>query len=140
MTVVETAERKARWRAIGFLFLAVLAVTLMIFVSNGEANDFVQGLWFGVILGSALNLLPIKRWLRPNSDVDRLLEDEGTRENRLISCTMGFWGAIVAAMALGLLSRFSGEVSARDFGQLIATTGIVLAMVTFGTLELRAAR
>jgi hypothetical protein len=78
--------------------------------------------------------------LRPNSEVVRLLEDEGVRENRRLSCTLGFWGAIIASLGLDLVYRLSGSIDVGDFGQLIATAGIVSAMVTFGLVELRGAR
>jgi hypothetical protein len=140
MTAVEIAERKSQWRALGFLFLAALTVVVMTLVANGWGGDFVQGLWFGLAAGRAFNLLPVKRWLRPNSEVVRLLEDEGVRENRRLSCTLGFWGAIIASLGLDLVYRLSGSIDVGDFGQLIATAALVSAMVTFGLVELRGAR
>lgn len=140
MTVVEVAEKKARWRAIGFLSLAVLTLVVMVWDTSDRASDFSQGLWFGLILGSALNLLPLKRMLRPNDEVLRLMEDEGTRESRRLSSTVGFWAAIVTALVLGLYSRSSDLLDAWLMGQFVATAGMVGAMVTFGLLELRAAR
>jgi len=140
MTAVEVAEKKSRWRAVGFLSLAVLTLTVMVVDTSGRSNDFLQGLWFGLILGSALNLLPLKRMLRPRDEVLKLMDDEGTRENRRLSSTAGFWAAVVAAMALGLYSRSSDAIDAWMVGQLVASAAMVSAMVTFGLLELRAAR
>ena len=140
MTAVEVAEKKARWRAVSFLGLAVLTLTVMVFDTSGRGTDFTQGLWFGLMLGSALNLLPLKRLLRPNDEVLRLMDDEGTRENRRLSSTIGFWAAVTAALGLGLYSRYSDLVDAWLVGQLVATAAMVSAMVTFGLLELRAAR
>lgn len=140
MTVVDVAERKARFRAIGFLFLAALTCAVMVLVRTGFGTDFMQGLWFGLLFGCALNLLPIKRWLRPDSDVTRLLDDEGTRANRQLSCTIGFWAAVGAALLFQLISHFDHYIVAEEVGQLIATAGIVCAIVAFAVLELRAAR
>ena len=140
MTAVEVAEKKARWRAVGFLVLAVLTLTVMVVDTSGRGTDFTQGLWFGLILGSALSLLPLKRLLRRHDEVLRLLDDEGTRENRRVSCMMGFWAAIATALGLGLFSRYSDAIDAWMMGQLVATAAMVCAMVTFGLLELRAAR
>jgi hypothetical protein len=140
MTTVEIAEKKSRWRAVAFLSLAVITFTVMVFDTGGSATDFTQGLWFGLIVGSALNLLPMKRLLRPNDEVLKLMDDEGTRENRRLSSTIGFWAAIVTALSVGLFSRYSGAIDAWLMGQLVATAGMVAAMVTFGLLELRAAR
>jgi hypothetical protein len=140
MTTVDIAERKARYRAFGFLFLAALTCAVMVLVRSGHGTDFTQGLWLGLLLGCALNLLPIKRWLRPNSDVVRLLDDEGTRANRQLSCTIGFWAAVMAALAFQLAAHFNPAIGAEEVGQYVATAGIVSAMLAFATLELRAAR
>ena len=140
MTIVDIAERKSRWRAFAFLFLAMLTLSVMIFVRTRPDMDFTQGLWLGLLVGCALNLLPIKRWLRPNSAVLALLDDEGTRQNRLNSCNVGFWAAVGAALFLGLTSHFNPGVGADEVGQLVATAGIVSAMIAFAFLELRAAR
>lgn len=140
MTAVDIAERKARFRAFGFLFLAALTCAVMVFVRTGGGTDLTQGLWLGLLLGCALNLLPIKRWLRPNSDVVRLLEDEGARENRRLACTVGFWAAVVVALLFQLASHFNPDIGAEEVGQFVATAGIVSAMVAFALLELRAAR
>jgi hypothetical protein len=140
MTVVEVAERKARWRALGYLFLAALTCAVMILVRTGRGSDFTQGLWLGLLFGCALSLLPINRWLRPNSAVLRLLDDEGARENRRLSCTIGFWAAIAVALLFQLMSHFNRGIAAEEVGQLVATAGIVCAITVFAILELRAAR
>ena len=140
MTAVDIAERSARNRAFAFLFLAVLTCAVMVFVRTGRGGDFAQGLWLGLLFGCVLNLLPIKRWLRPNSDVTRLLDDEGTRANRQLSCTIGFWAAVVVALAFQLAGHFNPGIGAEEVGQYVATAGIVSAMIAFALLELRAAR
>ena len=140
MTAVEVADRKSRLRAFGFLFLAGLTCAVMVLVRYRHGDDFTQGLWFGLLVGCAFNLLPIKRWLRPNNAVVRLLDDEGTRENRRFSCTVGFWAAIAAALLLGLASHSNPAVGADAVGEVVATAGIASAMLAFAILELRAAR
>ena len=140
MTTVDIAERKSRMRALGFLFLAALTSAVMVWVRLHPDVDFTQGLWFGLLFGCALNLLPIKRWMRPNSAVNRLLEDEGVRENRRTSCTAGFWTAIAAAILLGMRSHFDPGISGEEVGEFVATASIVVAMIVFAMLELRAAR
>ena len=140
MTAVDIAERRARNRAFGFLFLAALTCAVMVLVRTGRGTDFMQGLWLGLLFGCAINLLPIKRWLRPNSDVVRLLDDEGTRANRQLSCTIGFWAAVVVGLAFQLVAHFNPGILAEEVGQYVATAGIVTAMVAFAILELRAAR
>ncbi|HWC56214.1 MAG TPA: hypothetical protein VG434_04525 [Sphingomicrobium sp.] len=140
MTAVEIAERKGRWRAFAFLFLAALTCAVMVAVRNDPGSDFKQGLWVGVLVGCTLNLLPIKRWLRPNSEVLRLLEDEVVTANRRLSCVIGFWAAILVALFYSFASHFDPSIGAGEVGQVVATAGIVLAMLAFGILELRSAR
>src|SRR5579884_3858494 len=100
MTAVDIAERTSRVRAFGFLFLSLLTVAVAVIVRTNPSNDFMQGLWFGLLFGCTFNLAPVKRWLRPNSAVIRLVEDEGARENRRLSCMTGFWAATIAALVL----------------------------------------
>ncbi|HJP68732.1 MAG TPA: hypothetical protein VJ846_07505 [Sphingomicrobium sp.] len=140
MTVVDIAERKSRLRAFGLLFLAALTCAVMIVVRMNPGTDFTQGLWLGLLVGCALNLLPIKRWLKPNNDLSRILDDEGTRQNRQSSCTVGFWAGVASALFLGLTSHFDPRVGAGEVGQLVAVAAIVSAMIAFAVLELRAAR
>lgn len=140
MTIVDIAERKSRLRALALLFLAALTCAVMILVRTNPRVDFTQGLWLGLLVGCALNLLPIKRWLRPNNDLSRLLDDEGTQQNRQSSCTIGFWAGVAAALFLGLTSHFDPGVGAGEVGQLVATAAIVSAILAFAVLELRAAR
>ena len=140
MTAVEIAERKGRWRAFGFLFLAALTCAVMVVVRNDPHNDFKQGLWIGVLAGCMLNLLPIKRWLRPNDAVLRLLEDEGVTANRRTSCIVGFWAAMAVALLFAFASHFDPTAGAGEVGQVVATAGVVCAMLAFGILELRAGR
>ena len=140
MTAVDVAERKARSRALGFLLLAVLTCAVMIAARAHPDNDFSKGLWLGLLVGCAVNLLPIKRWLRPNNAVSRMLDDEGARENRRNSCTIGFWAAVCTALFFQLASHFNRGIGAEEVGQIVATAGIVSAMLAFAILELRAAR
>jgi hypothetical protein len=127
-------------RAIGYLFLAALTAAVMIVVRTGHGTDFLEGLWLGLLFGCALTLMPIKRWLRPNSEVVRLLEDESARAHRQMSCTVGFWAAIVVGLLFQLLGHFDQGITAEEAGQLVATAGIVCAITSFAILELRAAR
>jgi hypothetical protein len=140
MTAVDIAERRARVRAFGSLFIAALTAAVMVAVRRGWNSDFPQGLWLGLLVGSAVILLPINRWIRPSSPVVRFLDDEGTRENRRLSCTLGFWAVIVVALLFGFASHFEPGIAGEEVGQIVATAGIASAMVAFAILELRAAR
>jgi len=140
MTAVDIAERKGRLRAFGFLFIAAMTTLVMVLLKEGWNSDFDQGLWFGLLVGCALILLPIKPMIRPNNDVLKLLEDEGTREHRRLSCTVGFWAAVGTALTLVFACRFNRAIAPDEVGQIVATAAMVLAMATFAILELRAAR
>ena len=139
-TAAEQAERKSRARAINHLVLAAALAVLMIIVCLGYGGDFTQGLWAGVLLGCALTLVPIQRWLRSKSEVTRLMEDEVTRDFRRSAATAGFWVAIVTAIALGFPAREGFGINGWLMGQLVASAGTGTAMLTFGILELRALR
>jgi multisubunit Na+/H+ antiporter MnhB subunit len=140
MAAVDIAERTSRVRAVIFLFFALLISAAMVVALKNPRSDFTQGLWFGLLFGCTLNLAPIKRWLRPNNAVVRLIEDEGARENRRLSCVVGFWAATIAAMILFLASRSDVAIGADALAQIVTTAGMASAMLAFGLLELRAAR
>ena len=139
-TAAEQAERKSRSRAISYLVLAALLTVLMIAVCLGQGGDFVQGMWAGVLLGCALALVPIHRWLRPRNEVTQLMEDEVTRDFRRSASTAGFWMAIATAIVLGFPAREGIAINGWLMGQLVASAGCAAAMVTFAVLELRALR
>lgn len=140
MTAVEVAERTARGRALGYLCLAGITCAVAVVVRTGHGTDFLKGLWLGLLVGCVLTLLPIKRWLRSNSEVHRMLEDESARANRQLSCTIGFWAAILAGLLFQLLGHTHPGISAEEAGQLVATAGILSAITVFAILELRGAR
>jgi hypothetical protein len=140
MTAVDIAEAKGRWRAFGLLFLGALAIGLMVFNLRSGGTDFSQGMWLGVLAGSALNLTPVKRWVRPGNAVARLLDDESTQEHRQFACMIGFWASVIAAVILAVLTRSSSILAASEVADIVATAGIASAMLTFAALELRAAR
>jgi hypothetical protein len=66
-----------------------------------------------------------------------LLNDETTRDHRLRAMAWGFWGAILIALAVYVLSFFE-EVSVREGTRLVITFGIALALIRFGALEKKA--
>ena len=139
MNTIELAERTSRAWALmlyllgGILLLAELAgMTLM-------RRDFVDGLWLGIAMVCALTLLPWRRWLKPNSVLNRMLEDEAVREHRRMSCTAGFWASLVAALAVAPFAH-DAMIGSYDVARIVATAGLFAAMISFATLELRAAR
>jgi hypothetical protein len=137
-STIEQAEAFSRKWAVmlyvlaGAMFAAELAGAVM-------RTDFVDGFWLGVALVCALTLVPWRRLLRLKGPLHRLLDDEVVREHRRTSCVAGFWCSLVAALALAPMAH-DGGLGAYDIARMVATAALFSAMVTFATLELRAAR
>jgi len=140
MTVIEVAERKGRYRAASFYFFAAMSLITLWWSMAQPDSDFLRGLWVGLTFAAAANLLPLVRWLKPSSKVARLLDDDGVREHRRISCTAGFWMAVVSSLALAMAVELKAPLGPFDAIRLVATAAIAVALITFATLELRAAR
>lgn len=139
MNAITLAERKSRAWA---MMLYVLGGVLLLSELAGMAvvrSDFSDGFWFGVAIVCALTLLPWRRWFRPHSALSRLLDDEAVREHRRISCAAGFWASLAAALATAPVAH-DGIITAYDTARVVATAALFAAMVSFATLELRAAR
>lgn len=140
MGTVELAERKGQARAMVFLVFAA-AILLVLGLSFRRAeSDFLRGMWVGITAAAAVNLLPLARWLKPNSAVARLLEDETTRDHRRTATTIGFWAAMACALVLSFVTPGGSTISAFDVTRLVATFGVSTALICFATLELRASR
>lgn len=139
MDTIELAERKSRAWA---LMLYVLGAVLLLSQLAGMTvmrRDFVDGFWLGIALVCALTLLPWRRWLKPDSALNRLMEDEVVREHRRMSCTAGFWASLAAALATAPFAH-DAMLASYDVSRVVATAGLFAAMISFATLELRAAR
>ncbi|EZP49314.1 MULTISPECIES: hypothetical protein [unclassified Sphingomonas] len=139
MDTIELAERTSRaWALMLYLMGAMLLLSElcgMILLRR----DFVDGFWLGVALVCALTLLPWRRWLKPNSALNKVLEDEVVREHRRMSCTAGFWASLVAALVTAPFAH-DAMIGGYDVARIVATAGLFAAMISFATLELRAAR
>ncbi len=140
MTVIETAERKSRLRAASFYLFSALSLSTLWLSMTRPDSDFLRGLWMGLSFAAAANLLPLARWLKPRNPVARLLDDEGTREHRRMSCTAGFWAAIVSSLSVATAVEMSAPLVAFDAVRVVSTAAIAAALISFATLELRAAR
>lgn len=139
MNTIELAERKTR---AGALTLYILGVVLLLAEVVGMAvlrRDVVDGFWLGVAIACAGTLLPWRRWLKPDSALNRLMEDEVVREHRRMSCTAGFWASLAAALTTAPFAH-DALIGGYDVARIVATTGLFAAMISFATLELRAAR
>jgi hypothetical protein len=140
MSVIEVVERKSRYRAASFYFFATMSLVTLWLSMNRPQSDFLRGLWLGLTFAAAANLLPLARWLKPRSDVARLLDDDGVREHRRMSCTTGFWAAVLSSLAVATVVEFAAPLGAFDAVRIVATAAVAAALTSFATLELRAAR
>lgn len=141
MSIVETVERKGQLRAIIFYGLALGLLAALLFSFGAPSTGPRESIWVALATASAINLSPMLRWLKPNNPIARLLEDETAHEHRRRSMTTGFWAATLAVFVLVLVTDDNLVlVSAYDAARLIGTAAIVAALVSFATLELRAAR
>lgn len=140
MSVIEIAERKGRYRAASFYFFSVMSLLTLCWSMVWPESDFLRGMWMGLTFAAAANLLPLARWLKPRSEVARLLDDEGVREHRRMSCTAGFWTAVASSLAVATAIELAAPLGPFDAVRVVATAAIAAALVSFATLELRAAR
>jgi hypothetical protein len=138
MTIVETAERKSRARALAYYFIALMILTLSVFRPSPDNVDFFRGMWLGLTATASLSLLPYARFLKPHSAVARLLDDEGARDHRRMAMTAGFWAALAASFGAYLAAEFGADLGGVQAARTIATAAMVAALVSFATLELRA--
>ena len=137
---IETAEQMGKGRAAACLVIAAVILLLLMASFGPAGSDFVRGLWMGVTIASTLSLLPLGRWVKPGSMVARLLDDESTREHRRLASTVGLIAAVASAVAMSFITADDSPVSAFDTARVIATAAMVASLVSFATLELRAAR
>lgn len=136
-TDVDKAERLGRARAILFYLLA--AAFLMSGIIGLQARDSLAQLmaWLLLAFLVAVNLLPIA-----GARLGRLrglLNDETTRTHRQRSFVVGFWVSIASAAMLAVLSQ-SFPIAGEDMARTIVTLSLSAALVSFATLELKAAR
>jgi fucose 4-O-acetylase-like acetyltransferase len=139
----ETADRLNRRRA---RMLPVLALFVVIqqaaFYSSGDrlrTVDLVRnGGWIVLVAVILAGLVTGGFWFRSRAVRD-LMNDEVTRANRASAMTWGFTMAIVAAIVLFAIESFTPDgASSREVIHIIASAGLVTALLRFGFLERRA--
>jgi hypothetical protein len=144
-TPVEIADIYSRKRAI---LVAVAAVVF--FVAQVIVRPFADG-WPGSPSHSArslmwalnaillLALLATGGGILNRREISVLVNDEVSRNNYRTSVVAGFWAAMVSAMGLYFLPSFE-KFAAVGAIFVIVTASIVVALLAFSYLELRAHR
>lgn len=138
MSDVDRAEIRTRQRGVILYLLA--ACLLLSLVAGGPGVSAPTRLlpWYAMIVVTALNLTALPFRFRRDG-LGPLMNDETTRAHRQMSFEAGFWASLVAAAlttGVASLAPLDGVAA----GRVIITAGLVAALVSFATLELRAAR
>ncbi len=134
MNLVEKAEARSRDRAIVY-YLPPLML-LLVAIARLRVSD---GSWFVIVGAAALSLtsLPIRLFERKR--LTPLLNDETTRDHRRSSFAAGFWVMLATAALIDGLPGLH-MVDALVTARIVVTTGLMAALITFASLELRAGR
>jgi hypothetical protein len=144
-SAVEIADVQSRKRAI---IVAVAAI--IFFIAQLIVRPFEDG-WPGSGMSTAksgiwainaillLVLLATGGGLFNKREISILVNDEVSRENYRTSVVAGFWTAMTTAMGLYFYPRFESFPAAGAI-YVIVTVSIVVALLVFSYLELRAHR
>ena len=109
---------------------------------NGDPHRGVESVKVGawillsvVILGA---LVSKGFWLEPR-EVRDLIDDEGTRSNRLEATRWGFAAAIIGGIAAYFLAQFQ-PITGGGVAHIVLSLGLGAALIRFGLLERHAHR
>lgn len=138
---IETA--KAEWisgrRALLFYVLAGAIVMSAALGIPAHVSGSRSAFWVLACVGIALHLAPAGTALNRSRVIKSLLNDEGVRQHRLMSFAAGFWATIVTSLMIAVLTTFV-PLAPMATAQVITSAGLAAALVSFATLERRAAR
>ena len=144
-SVSERADFLSRRRARTLPALAIIyftqQVTFLSALTNSPHRDvdhFKIGAWVVLSLVLLLGLATKGFWFQPK-EVRDLIDDEGTRANRLEAMRTGFLFACSAAIASYFIAEFQ-PLTVGETAHLVLTFGLGAALVRFGVLERRAHR
>ena len=123
------------------LFYLLAAGLLLSAMSGVAANGSASRAAFWLLACGvvALHLTPAGTALNRSRVVKSLLNDESVRQHRLMSFAAGFWATIVSSLAMAAITVVE-PLAAIATAQIITSAGLAAALISFATLELRAAR
>ena len=133
------ADRIAKQHAVLFLvFATMLLINAWVTISAGIGSSARVLAWIATIALAVLNLTPAVAWFRPRA-LRTMLNDETARDNRRSALQVGFW-AVMCSASLVAVAGTQIDVEALAATRVVVTAGLVAALVSLATLELRAAR
>ena len=140
---MQSEADRAEWissrRALLFYLLAAALMLSAFLGVPGHVSASRSAFWVLACGIVAIHLTPVGTALNRSRVVKSLLNDESVRQHRLMSFTAGFWAAIVSALAISVITTFL-PLASMTAAQIIASAGLSAALISFATLELRAAR
>ena len=142
--VVDLADRLSRKRAIGTavattVFLAIQVVARPVFRDDGYPLSALRAnMWALNAACLLLLLLPIGGYVF-GARVRALVNDDVSRLHARRAAAVGFWVAMLVALALYVLPASQG-FSAREATYLVVTPAVGVALLGFAWLEARAHR
>ena len=140
---MQDATAKAEWisgkRALIFYLLAAALIVSAALGVPAHVSGSRSAFWVLACGLAALNLTPAGTALNRSRVVKSLLNDEGVRQHRLISFAAGFWASIVTSFIIALLTTVV-PLAPMATAQIITSAGLSAALISFATLERRAAR
>jgi hypothetical protein len=142
-SISERADYLSKRRARALPFLAIIYFTQQVsFLSalgdgtHRDVDHFKIGAWVVLSLVLLAALATKGFWLQPR-EVRDLIDDEGTRANRLDAMRIGFLFACCAALAAYFIAQFQ-PLTVGETAHLVLTFGLGAALIRFGALERRA--
>src|SRR5690349_21646870 len=142
-SVSERADYLSRRRARILPFLAIIYFTQQFsFLSalgdgtHRDVDHFKIGAWVVLSIVLMMALASKGFWFQPKK-VRELIDDEGTRANRLDAMRLGFLFACGAAIAAYFIAEFQ-PLTVGETAHLVLTFGLGAALIRFGVLERRA--
>ena len=133
---IEHAEHKARARAICMALLAVVTMFTATFGLDNPANDaatFRGGSWL-VTVALGVALLATSGGLMLNPRLRAIMDDERSRQNRARSFAVAFFGAMLTALALYVVS-WSTPIETRAALRLVTGWGMAAGLARYAMLE-----
>jgi hypothetical protein len=104
--------------------------------THRDVDHFKIGAWVALSVVLLFALASKGFWFQPR-EVRDLIDDEGTRANRLDAMRLGFLFACGAAIAAYFIAEFQ-PLTVGETAHLVLTFGLGAALIRFGVLERRA--